>query len=75
MDASVKITSTKTVTGFDPVTLLPSRQVQVTFTVGEHGPFVIVTPADHFTTEYLDRETQKYVDTLRSAGALGSLHA
>ena len=70
MDALVKITESRSVTGFDPKTLLPSKHIQTTFTVGDHGPFVITTPPDHFTPEYVDQVTGKTADTLRASGAL-----
>lgn len=70
MDPLVKITKVQNVVGFDPTTLLPSRQVQVTYTVGTHGPFTLVTPMHDFTQDYVERETQKVVDVLRATGAL-----
>lgn len=70
LDPSVKIINTKTIVGFDPKTTLPSRVVQVDFNVGNHGPFTITTPMEHFTPEYLEAETGKVVNTLRAAGAL-----
>lgn len=70
LDPLVKITNTKNVVGFDPRTLLPLRVIQIDFTVGDHGPFTITTPMDHFTPEYLEQETGKIVATLRAAGAV-----
>lgn len=70
MDPLVKITNVRDVTGFNPVTFLPTRQKQVTFTVGQHGPFNLVTPEAAFTAEYVEVETQKVVDVLRKTGAI-----
>lgn len=70
VDQAVRVTSSRSVTGFDPVTLLPVRVTQWTFTVGTHGPFTRVTPDQDFTAEYIERETQKVVDTLRATGAI-----
>lgn len=70
LDKDVKIQNVRNLTGFDPNTLLPTRQVQVTYMVGTHGPFILITPADHFTEAYLEVETGKIVTTLRNSGAL-----
>lgn len=70
LDPLVKVTNVRSVTGFDPTTLLPSRQVQVTYTVGEHGPFVLVTPQDHFNEQYLEQETGKTLAVLRNTGVV-----
>jgi hypothetical protein len=71
LDPAVKVISTKTVLGFDPDTLLPSRNIQVTYKVGTQGPFILVTPADRFNEQYLEQETGKVVTTLRNSGILG----
>lgn len=70
LDAAVRIDHVQTAVGFDSRTLLPSRQVQVTYSVGTHGPFTLVTPEDKFNQEYLETETGKMAATLRAAGAL-----
>jgi hypothetical protein len=70
LDPAVKVQNVRNVTGFDPVTLLPSRQVQITYTVGDHGPFVHVTPQENFNEAYLHDVTGKTVTTLRNAGVL-----
>lgn len=70
MDPLVKITNVRDVTGFDAVTLLPTRSKQVTYMVGTHGPFQLVTPVEHFSQAYIEQETQKVVDVLRGTGAL-----
>lgn len=70
LDPAVKVTNVRNVTGFDPQTLLPSRQVQITYTVGDHGPFIHTTPADHFDQAYLEAVTQKTADTLRNSGVI-----
>ncbi len=71
VDPAVKVTNVRNVTGFDPVTLLPSRQVQITYSVGDHGPFTHVTTEEKFTPEYVEQVTGKMVQTLRATGALG----
>lgn len=70
LDPLVKVTSSRTVTGFNPTTLLPQRVTQWEFMVGTHGPFVRTTPDDHFTPEYIEQETEKVVKTLRASGAI-----
>lgn len=70
LDKAVTITHTQTVTGFDPRTLLPLRQIQVTYTVDGHGPFQLVTPEANFTQQYLEQETAKTAATLRAVGAV-----
>lgn len=70
LDPAVKVTNVKNVVGFDPATLLPSRQVQITYNVGEHGPFTHVTTEDKFTPEYVAEVTGKTAQTLRTTGAL-----
>lgn len=70
VDPAVKVTNVRNVTGFDPVTLLPSRQVQITYTVGDHGPFTHVTTEDKLTSDYIEQVTGKTVQALRTAGAL-----
>jgi hypothetical protein len=68
MDKAVKIIKVSGVFGFDPLTTLPSRNVQVTYTVGDHGPFTLVTPEKEFTPEYVDAETTKKANQLRALG-------
>lgn len=70
MDAAVKIIKVADVGGINPATLAPDPHTQVTFMVGEHGPFTLVTPSKNFTPEYVNAETQKRVDTLRALGAI-----
>jgi hypothetical protein len=70
MDASVKIIKVQDVTGINSATLAPDPHTQVTFTVGEHGPFTLVTPSKNFNAEYVNTETQKRVDALRAIGAI-----
>lgn len=70
LDKAVKIVNVKTAVGFDPSTLLPSRNVQVTYTVGAHGPFTLVTPESHFNEQYVETETGKMAATLRATGAI-----
>lgn len=70
MDPLVTITSVKDVSGVHPQTLAPDPQRVVEFTVGQHGPFQLVTPARSFTSDYVDVETQKVVDHLKAIGAI-----
>lgn len=70
MDPAVVIDHVQTAVGFDPRTLLPLRQVQVTYHVETHGPFTLVTPEDKFNQEYIEKETGKTAATLRATGAL-----
>lgn len=70
LDALVKITNVKDAVGLDPTTLLPTRTKVVTFTVGTHGPFTLTTPASEYNEDYVHRETQREVDTLRAIGAI-----
>jgi hypothetical protein len=70
LDALVKITSVKDTVGLDPTTLLPTRNKVVTFNVGTWGPFTLTTPAQEYSEEYVRRETQREVDTLRAIGAI-----
>ncbi|MBA0084814.1 MAG: hypothetical protein HRJ53_07455 [Acidobacteria bacterium Pan2503] len=70
MDKAVHIVKVNGVTGFDSLTTLPSKNVQVTYTVGDHGPFVLVTPEKEFTPEYVDAETAKRANQLRALGLI-----
>jgi hypothetical protein len=70
MDASVKILRVASVVGFDPLTTLPSKNIQVTYTIGDHGPFNLVTPEKEFTPEYVDAETAKRANQLRAIGVI-----
>ncbi len=70
VDPLVKITNVKDAVGLDPTTLLPTRTKVVTYMVGTQGPFTLTTPAHDFTADYVQRETQREVDTLRAIGAL-----
>ena len=70
MDALIKIVRVAGATGFDPQTLLPSKNIVVTYTIGDHGPFTLVTPAHEFTDAYVDAETMKQLNILRSIGAV-----
>jgi len=72
-DKLVKITNVRSVVGFDPTTLLPSKQVQITYTVGTHGPFTHVTTEDKFTPEYVEKVVNATAATLRAAGAVSDL--
>lgn len=68
MDPAVKIENVSSVLGFDPKTTLPSRNVQVTYTIGDHGPFTLVTPEKEFSDAYVDAETTKRANQLRALG-------
>jgi hypothetical protein len=68
MDPLVKVTKVTEVSGIDPQTLAPAQQTVVEYTVGEHGPYKLVTPAKQFTPEYVDAETAKRVAQLRALG-------
>lgn len=70
MDAMVRITKVQDVAGINPATLAPDPHTQVTYFVGEHGPFTLVTPSKNFSQEYVHTETQKRVDALRAIGAI-----
>lgn len=70
IDSDVQIIKVQHAVGFDPTTLLPSRNVQVTYTIGTHGPFTLVTPEHQFTEEYVETETGKMATILRNTGAL-----
>jgi len=70
MDPAVKIMRVSGVTGFDPITFLPSQNIQVTYMVGDHGPFTLVTPKAEFTDAYVDAETTKQANTLRALGVI-----
>jgi hypothetical protein len=70
LDPLVKITNVKDEVGLDPATLLPTRTKVIKFTVGAHGPFTLTTPAPEYNADYVHRETQREVDTLRAIGAL-----
>jgi hypothetical protein len=70
MDPAVKIIKVEDVGGIDPKTLAPNPHTQVTYTVGEHGPFTLITPSKDFTPEYVDAETTKRAAALRAIGAI-----
>lgn len=71
MDKAVRIENVGSALGFDPRTTLPSRNIVVTYFVGDHGPFTLVTPEKEFTDAYVDAETTKRANQLR---ALGIVH-
>lgn len=70
LDANVKIQRVNSVVGFDPVTTLPSKNIQVTYMIGDHGPFVLITPEKEFSDAYVEAETTKRANQLRALGAL-----
>jgi len=70
MDPHVKIINSQDVGGIDAHTLAPDPHTQLTYMVGNHGPFTLVTRSKDFTPEYVNTETQKRVDTLRAIGAI-----
>jgi hypothetical protein len=70
MDPLVKITQVQDVAGIDPQTLAPKPHTQVTYMVGDHGPFTLVTPSKDFNEQYVNDETQKRVNALRAIGAI-----
>lgn len=70
MDPAVKIESVSSVLGFDPRTTLPSRNIQVTYHIGDHGPFTLVTPEKEFSDAYVDAETTKRANQLRALGLI-----
>lgn len=70
MDPAVKIENVGSVLGFDPRTTLPSRSIQVTYTIGDHGPFTLVTPEKEFSDAYVDAETTKRANQLRALGLI-----
>lgn len=72
MDPAVKIENISSVLGFDPKTTLPSRNIQVTYTIGDHGPFTLVTPEKEFSDAYVDAETTKRANQLRALGLIRS---
>lgn len=70
MDKAVRIENISSVLGFDQRTTLPSRNVQVTYYVGDHGPFTLVTPDKEFSDAYVDAETTKRANQLRALGVI-----
>jgi hypothetical protein len=70
MDPLVKITKVDEVSGINRETLAPDPQTRVTYMVGTHGPFTLVTSSKEFTPEYVTTETQKRVDALRALSVL-----
>jgi len=70
LDPLVKITNVEDTAGIDPRTLAPRPFTKVTYMVGDHGPFTLVTPSKDFTDAYVHEETNKRVATLRAIGAI-----
>ncbi len=70
MDAAVKIIQVKDQIGFDPMSLLPTRNKIVTFSVGEHGPFTEVFTYAEFNPPTVDARISNVVQTLRTTGAM-----
>lgn len=66
LDPQVRILRVFHTTGFDPVTLLPGAFTSVSYMVGDHGPFVLNTPTKEFTDAYVEAETTKQANILRS---------
>ncbi len=42
----------------------------ITFSVADHGPFTIRTPAEQYSQAYVEVEIQKQVDILRALGVI-----
>lgn len=70
MDKAVKIERVYSATGFDPRTTLPTKNIVTVYTVGDHGPFNLITPESEFTHEYVDAETTKRANQLRALGVI-----
>jgi len=70
LDKAVHDVRVKSAVGFDPNTALPTQNIVVTYSVGEHGPFTLITPRANFSEQYLEAETGKMVAILRAAGTL-----
>lgn len=70
LDPAVKIQRINHTTGFDRVTLLPGAFTSVTYMVGDQGPFVLNTPTAEFTDAYVEAETTKQANMLRSLGVV-----
>ena len=70
MDPLIKITNVEDVAGIDPATLAPRPFTRVTYMVGEHGPFTLVTLSKDFTAQYVDEQTSARVQHLRAIGAV-----
>lgn len=70
MDPSVKIVTVQDVGGINPATLAPDPHTQVTYMVGTHGPFTLITRSKDFTPEYVEAETTKRAVALRAIGAI-----
>ncbi len=70
MDSLVRIIKVEDVAGIDPSTLAPKAFTRVTYMVGEHGPFFLVTPSKDFTPEYVEQQTNLRVQHLRAIGAV-----
>lgn len=68
LDPAVKIIRIAGAVGFDPVTLLPSKNEVVTYMVGEHGPFTLTTTAAEFSPQYVEDNTRKKAEQLRTLG-------
>jgi len=73
MDPQVKVIKVEDVGGIDPRTLAPNPHTKVTYTVGDQGPFELVTPSKDFSADYVNTETQKRADHLRAIGAVSTL--
>lgn len=70
MDSLVKITSVKDQPGFNTTTLQPMNSKVVTYMVGDNGPFTLYYPAGTYTTETVQADIQREVDTLRDLGVI-----
>jgi hypothetical protein len=70
MDPLVKIIKVSDVGGIDAHTLAPQPHTQVEYTVGDHGPFTLVTPSKDFSAQYVETEVNKRVEHLRAIGAI-----
>lgn len=70
LDKAVRILNVKHTTGFDPVTTLPGAFISVTYMVEKQGPFILNTPTAEFTDAYVEAETAKQANILRSLGVV-----
>lgn len=70
VDSLVTILSVKDAPGFDLHTLQPLRDKIVTYTVGQHGPFILRYHLGDYNQQKVEQDIQAEVDTLRGLGAI-----
>ncbi len=70
LDTLIKIDNVESATGFDPVTLLATRNKVITYHIGHYGPFRAAIKESEFTPEQIEAKLNRELATLRAIGTI-----